>query len=162
MNMPSWARRAGHAVREKVQRAAAGVLVDEDAKRRTWWGRTCRYWLSPTLYWLDCLDEKRRPSHSKILATIAFLYGLHWTGRTLTTVIVVWLEQGKAPPAWLFAFVLAFSSLVFALPYGLNGLKAWLVTRGGGTVQAFERAAEADSPAAAAPGKGFLEEPLGA
>jgi len=60
-------------------------------------------------------------NHYKLVATVSWLFGL--------VCDVVFILHG-AP----YAFILAWTSLVFLAPYGLKGLTAWLNARGGGVV----------------------------
>lgn len=109
------------------------------SERRTIWGRTLRYWLGPLVYWTDCRGPDGKPSHAKVLSTIGFFVGLVWVCLLLDHLVEL-LAAGTPPPAWMSTLILAFSSLVFGAPYGLDGYKVWLKTRGGGTVDALKAA----------------------
>jgi hypothetical protein len=162
-------------------------------EKRTFVGRVLRATLDPVLdyvyFRLDLNDTHFRPSHSKILSTVAFVVGLvgivvvtgfvFGEGRAaaaqqaaqLTTIadsiralpgqearlaarLTDFAESVRIAPEHsglvpMLGFLLAYASLVFALPFGLAGFKAWAKTRGGGTTAAFARAAEAASRARA-------------
>jgi hypothetical protein len=61
-------------------------------------------------------------NHYKLVATVSWLFGLAGD---------VWFIHQGAP----YTFLLAFTSLVFIVPYGLKGLTAWL-NRSGATSDA--------------------------
>lgn len=110
-----------------------GALHHDGPEQLTYWGRAWRYVLAPVYYWLDLLDTERRPSHSKVTWTVAFGFGLG----LLVFMVHLILADHDAPTPTELAFILGFAALVFALAGGLDGYKAWLKTRGGGTVDAF-------------------------
>ncbi len=112
------------------------------AEQRTLWGRLCRYWLDPVYYYLDLLDVKRRPSHSKVTWTVAFAFKIVldvWSW--LAVFRLRWLD----PTPTVLAFLLSSTTLTVAAAGGLDGFKAWLKTKGGGTVDAFRDVAQASA-----------------
>lgn len=79
--------------------------------------------LKELFYWLDWTGKDGRPSHSKMVATISWLFGMAWD---------CWFILHGAP----YSFLLAWTSLTFAVSYGLKGLIEWMRLRGGGSVDA--------------------------
>lgn len=156
-------------------------------EKRTLVGRLVRATLDPVLdylyFRLDLNDLHFRPSHSKVLSTVAFGVGLlgivvvtsfvfgegraagmqqaaHLTAIADSVRALPGQDLGLAAQLTAFAdsarlapehnghvaelgFLLAYASLVFALPFGLAGFKVWAKTKGGGTTAAFAHAAEA-------------------
>lgn len=124
----------------ELRRGSDADAVDEaGADRRTRWGRLWRYVLGPPLYYFDCRGPDGRPAHAKVLSTCAFFVGLVWVGFLLHHLLHL-LAAEKPVPGWMATLILAFASLVFGLPYGLDGYKTWLKTKGGGTVEALGKA----------------------
>lgn len=111
-------------------------------QRRTWWGRAWRYVLAPPFYWFDILDNQRRPSHSKLMWSVAF--GVAIVVGLYATVMV--FGDRDTPTATELAFVLGYWTLTFALAGGLDGFKTWVKSSGGGTVSAFTSALNAATP----------------
>lgn len=122
-----------------THRPSGAIHVAE--QHRTWWGRCWRYWASPIWYWLDLLDAERRPSHSKVTWTVAFAVAL------ALLVVVTWrifAASAGVPAAAALAFLLSYTSLCLVTAGGLDGIKTWLKTRGGGTVDALQQTAAAE------------------
>jgi len=69
--------------------------------------------LGTLLYWFDCYGDDGRPSHTKLAAITSFFYGLGFGAYFILT----------GAPYW---FLLSWTSLTFAVPYGLKGLAEWL------------------------------------
>lgn len=128
----------------------SGAIHAREGKR-TPWGGLLNYILGPIFYWLDLLDNDRRPAHGKIMWTIAFAFAL---AMLVSAWKVVFLDADN-PTSTEMAFVLAFGALTFGLAGGLDGFKVWAKTKGGGTVSAFQDVAK---DALEHPGKA-LEEP---
>ena len=156
-------------------------------EKRTFVGRFVRATLDPVLdylyFRLDLNDRHFRPSHSKVLSTVAFTIGLlgivvattfvfgesraaaaqqaaHLTAIAdsvraipghdvrLAAQLTAFADSVRVAPEHNghvaeLGFLLAYASLVFALPFGLAGFKVWAQTKGGGTTAAFAHAAEA-------------------
>lgn len=108
-----------------------------DDEKRGAVGQLLRWTLAPAFYWLNLQGADGKPSHSKVLATAAFVFGLATLGAFGP--VVVGLCGRDAPGcALVLGFYLAYAALVFALPFGLAGYKAWAYSKGGGTVAAFQ------------------------
>lgn len=118
-----------------------GAIHSDGPEQRTYFGRFCRYFLGPLYYWLDLLDDKRRPSHSKVTWTVAFGFGL---GTLVFMIRAIFVDHDTPTNAEL-GIILAYSALVFALAGGLNGYKSWLNAKGGGTVDAFAESLRGDA-----------------
>ena len=117
----------------RASRGSDGVHAGE--QHRTWWGRAWRYWAGPVWYWLDLLDGERRPSHSKVTWTVAFAVAL---GLLIFVTLRIFARSAGIPSATALAFLLSYTALCLVTAGGLDGVKAWLKTRGGGTVDAFK------------------------
>lgn len=89
-------------------------------------------WMDWLAYWLDLKGRNGRPDHGKVLSTFAFFLGC--TGIVASSSYLL-IEKPSSPESML-AFILAYSALVFSLPFGLAGFKVWATTKGGGTVDA--------------------------
>lgn len=129
------------APRESARTLASG------SERRTWFGRLIRFILEPVYFWLDLRGPDGRPSHSKIFGTISFGLGIGLLFRLWTHFFseaeAVLPTGGRAPhPAGELGFLLAFSFLVFVLPYSLRGLNLWAATRAGGATDVLRKAAD--------------------
>jgi len=162
-------------------------------EKRTLVGRFVRASLDPVMdyvyFRLDLNDLHFRPSHSKVLSTVAFAIGIlgivvvtnfvfgegraaaaqhaaHLTAiadsvralpthdASLLAQLTAFADSARMAPEHdghvaELGFLLAYASLVFALPFGLAGFKVWAKTKGGGTTAAFARAAEAATKAQA-------------
>ena len=127
--------------------SSGGRTLDEGGERRSWFGRLLRVFLEPVYFWLDLRGRDRRPSHTKIFGSVSFALGIGLLFRLwahfFSEAEAVLPSGIRAPhPAGELGFLLAFSFLVFALPYGLRGLNLWAMTRGGGTADVLRKAAE--------------------
>lgn len=111
------------------------------AEARTLWSQLCRYWLPPIYYFLDLNDRTGRPNHGKVLSTVAFFLGCVGIVAAGTGVLREDSIKGHASEL---AWILAYSALVFSLPFGLSGFKVWASTKGGGTTEALARIGVAD------------------
>jgi hypothetical protein len=118
-------------------------------RRRRLVNRVLRSTTDPFLewlfHWLDLNDRSGQPNHSKILSTFAFFLGC------AGVVASSWyLLMHETTSVATFGFILAYSALVFSLPFGLAGFKVWASTKGGGTVEAEAQVATAEIAAIAA------------
>lgn len=115
--------------------------------RRTGFGRWIRRVVDPPVdyvFWrLDLRSPDGRPSYTKVFGAASFGFGVALLFRLWTYFLG---QPGglAATPTGVLAFLLGFSFLVFALPYGLRGLTLWAATRAGGTAAALRTAAEAE------------------
>jgi hypothetical protein len=127
-------------------------------------------WLDQVYYWLDLRTAptpgapKGHPDHQKVLATIAFFFGLVGLaifGRevvvTCAAVVKLVFLIGKGAVqlptgelgtllkacALMTAALLGYAALVFSLAFGYAGFRTWAKTKGGGTTETLARAAEA-------------------
>lgn len=112
----------------------------DGVNKRTWLGRFLRVAVDPFIdyiyYRLDLNGFNGKPSHSKVLSTVAF--GIGCVGIiTFGPVILQLCKDEKAGCYMALGFFLAYAAFVFALPFGLAGYKTWAATKGGGTVEAF-------------------------
>jgi hypothetical protein len=139
---------------------------DDPVNRRRWPNRLLRWAVDPWLDWvffrLD-LNTNGRPSHSKLLSTVAFFFGLIGLGmfgkevvetcgavqrlvnlaaKGLVPIDVATLGPLVKSCALMTAALLAYAALVFGMPFGLSGFKVWASTKGGGTVDALGKTAE--------------------
>jgi hypothetical protein len=111
-------------------------------EKRTWFGRLLRFFLEPTYYWLDLKGADGRPSFMKVAGLTSFVLGAVLLVRLWAHYFHVAESTEHTPPGQgELAFLLAFSFMVFLLPYGLKGLQVWAATRGGGTVDVMKEAA---------------------
>jgi len=127
-----------------IARPSGGTLTT-GSEKRTWFGRLLRLFLEPIYYWLDLKsvghDHIARPSYLKVAGLTSFVLGS-------ILLIRLWTHyfyeaeggHGEHPGQGELAFLLAFSFMVFLLPYGLKGLQVWAQTRGGGTVDVMREA----------------------
>jgi hypothetical protein len=102
---------------------------------RRWQNRLLRWIVDPWmdwLYWrLDLNNRLGHPDHGKVLSTFAFFLGC------AGIVASSWyLLEHELTSVAAFGFILAYSALVFSMPFGLSGFKVWATTKGGGTVDA--------------------------
>jgi hypothetical protein len=127
-------------------------------------------WLDQAYYFLDLRHAptpgapKGHPDHQKVLATIAFFFGLVGLavfGRevvetcaavqrlvTLTAKGAIAIDSAALQAlvkacALMTAALLAYGGLVFSLAFGYAGFRTWAKTKGGGTTETLARAAEA-------------------
>jgi hypothetical protein len=107
---------------------------------RTLLSRILRYWLDPVYYYLDLLDNQRRPSHSKVTWTVVFIIAMIlWV--FLTTILVRHAIRHNLPLSGKeLAFLLAYAVAMISTAGGLDGWKSYLKSKGGGTVEAFQAA----------------------
>lgn len=115
------------------------------SEKRTWFGRLLRTFLEPIYYWLDLKsaghDGVARPSYIKVAGLTSFVLGSVLLVRLWSHYFYEAEVGHDHPGQGELAFLLAFSFLVFLLPYGLKGLQVWAATRGGGTVDVMREAA---------------------
>lgn len=116
--------------------------------RPTAWSRYVGYVTGP----FDCLDPKGQPSHSKTMATLAFVHFLPLVPLLILAVLLGWL------PVSTLAFTLGFATLLAGMPYGLSGYKAAVYSRLGGTADALGEALRALPPGVRPPGPDDGEE----
>jgi hypothetical protein len=129
-------------------------------------------WLDQIYYWLDLRTPptpgapKGHPDHSKVLACIAFFFGLVGlaifgrevvatcaavyrllTAATKGTAVIDTAALGSLVKACaiMTAAWIAGAALIFAMAFGYSGFRTWAKTKGGGTTEALARAAEAVS-----------------
>lgn len=110
-------------------------------EKRSAFGRFLRWFLEPVYYWVDLKGPDRRPSFTKLVGLLSFVYGLvllfrlwgHYFHRA---------DNGGHPGTGELGFLLAFSFLVFLLPYGIKGLSVWAATRGGGSLDLLKSVAD--------------------
>ena len=128
------------AFESKPPRASAATLA-HGAEKRTWFGRFLRVALEPAYYWLDLRGSDGRPSFTKVTGVTSFAFGIGLLFR-------LWAHffgEHESHTGGELAFLLAFSFLVFCLPYGIAGLKTWSASRQlAGAAPALAAAAKAD------------------
>jgi len=127
-------------------------------------------WLDQVYYRLDLRTAptpsapKGHPDHQKVLATIAFFFGLVGLaifGRevvvTCAAIVKLAFLIGKGAVqlpagelgtllkacALMTAALLGYAALVFSLAFGYAGFRTWAKTKGGGTTEALGKVAEA-------------------
>lgn len=110
-------------------------------EKRSWFGRLLRAYLEPIYYWLDLKGADARPSFVKVAGMTSFALGAVLLVRLWSHYFHEAENRGGHPGQGELGFLLAFSFLVFLLPYGLKGLQVWAATRGGGTVDVMREAA---------------------
>lgn len=113
-----------------------------NGEKRSWFGRALRWFLEPIYWWGDFKGADGRPSYFKLMGTASFIYGLVLLFR-LWSHYFAEIEGAKTHPGTgELAFLLAFSFLVFYLPYGIKGLALYAQSRGAGAADALTKAAE--------------------
>ena len=111
------------------------------SEKRTVLGRALRVVLEPCFYWGDWRGADGRPSFTKVSGMLSFAFGVSLLLRLWSH----WFREsanGFHPGATELGFLLAFSFLVFCLPWGIKGLTVWGQTRAAGLADALAKAAE--------------------
>lgn len=129
---------------------------------RTYWSGFLRYWLDPVYWYLDLLDVRRRPSHSKVTWTVAFGIAMFLWVTTTTVLVRHAVRHGLALTNGEMAFLLAYAVAMISTAGGLDGWKSYLKTKGGGTTQTLADALQqATTPGKAYTGDASLDGPNG-
>lgn len=117
--------------RRDAARPSGPATLANGAEKRTWFGRLLRLFLEPIYYWLNLKGPDGRPSYSKVMGTISFVFGMGLLFRLWSHYFAEAETVGHAHPGMgELGFLLGFSSLVFGLPYGLKWLTTWSATQG--------------------------------
>jgi hypothetical protein len=120
----------------------SGATLADGGEKRSGFGRFLRYFLEPMYYWLDLKGADGRPSFIKVFGLISFALGAALLVRLWARYFQEAAAGGVAHPGQgELAFLLAFSFMVFLLPYGLKGLQVWALTRSGGTIDVMREVA---------------------
>lgn len=90
--------------------------------RRTLWGRTLRYWLTPIWYWGGLYDPAtKKPSHTRLTSTVAFVIGV---------AAIPFIIRGDVnSDGHLGTAAVLYVSLIFAAGFGAKTFDGWLKSR---------------------------------